>query len=147
MIFERNATAAFHGKPAAVLTTSINFFDYTAHNYIHAICDDLQMKFFGSYSAEMNDLLKSQERRRLETFGELFITAIKDGTPSIKNNKSLIAPEVVFEAEKITPVETEGKKVLIVVDDAYCKSKSPKDGGEIAADFCSRRRVGAAKGY
>ncbi len=118
LIFERNATAAFRGKPAAVLTTSINFFDYTAHNYIHAICDDLQMNFFGSYSAEMNDLLKSQERRRLETFGELFITAIKDGTPSIKNNKPLIAPDVVFAAEKIKPVETGGKKVLIVVDDA-----------------------------
>ena len=29
----------------------------------------------------------------------------------------MIAPEVVFEAEKITPVETEGKKVLIVADD------------------------------
>ena len=118
LIFERNATAAFRGKQAAVLTTSINFFDYTAHNYIHAICDDLGMNYFGSYSAEMNDLLKSQERRRLETFGELFITAIKEGTPSIKNNKPLIAPDVVFAAEKITPVETKDKKVLIVVDAA-----------------------------
>ena len=117
LIFERNATAAFRGKQAAVLTTSINFFDYTAHNYIHAICDDLQMNFFGSYSAEMNDLLKSQERQRLETFGELFITAIKDGTPSMKNNKPLIAPDVIFAAEKITPVETKGRKVLIVVDE------------------------------
>jgi len=118
LIFERNATAAFRGKPAAVLTTSINFFDYTAHNYIHAICDDLEMNYFGSYSAEMNDLLKSQERRRLETFGELFITAIKDGMPSIRNNKPLIVPDVVFAAEKITPIETKDKKVLIVVDDA-----------------------------
>ena len=118
LIFERNVTASFRGKPAAVLTTSINFFDYTAHNYIHAICDDLQMNYFGSYSAEMNDLMKSRERQRLKTFGELFIMAIKDGTPSIRNNKPLIAPDVVFAAEKITPVETEGKKVLIVVDDA-----------------------------
>jgi multimeric flavodoxin WrbA len=117
LIFEKNATAAFRGKPAAVLTTSINFFDYTAHNYIHAICDDLEMNYFDSYSAEMNDLLKSQERRRLETFGELFITAIKDGTPSIKNNRPLIALDVVFAAEKITPVDTGGKKVLIVIDD------------------------------
>jgi len=118
LIFERNAVSVFRGKPAAVLTTSINFFDYTAHNYINAVCDDLQMNFFGSYSAEMNDLLKSKERQRLKTFGELFIKAIKDSTPSIKNNKPLIAPEVVFEAEKIMLVEAEGKKVLIVVDDA-----------------------------
>ena len=118
LIFERNATAAFRGKPAAVLTTSINFFDYTAHNYIHAVCDDLQMNYFGSYSAEMNDLLKSKERQRLKTFGDLFIKAIKEGTPSIRSNKPLIAPDVVFNAEAIKPVETEGKKVLIVVDDA-----------------------------
>ena len=118
LIFERKATEAFRGKQAAALTTSINFFDYTAHNYIHAICDDLQMNYFGSYSAEMNDLLKSQERQRLKTFGELFMIAIKDGTPSIRNNKPLITPDVVFATEKIMPVETDGKKVLIVVDDA-----------------------------
>ena len=75
------------------------------------------MNFFGSYSAEMNDLLKSKERQRLKTFSELFIKAIKDGTPSIKNNKPLIAPEVVFDAEAIKPVEAESKKVLIVADD------------------------------
>jgi multimeric flavodoxin WrbA len=117
LIFERNSASVFRGKPAAVLTTSINFFDYTAHNYINAVCDDLQMNFFGSYSAEMNDLLKSKERQRLKTFSELFIKAIKDGTPSIKNNKPLIAPEVVFDAEAIKPVEAESKKVLIVADD------------------------------
>ena len=108
------------------MTTSINFFDYTAHNYINAVCDDLQMNFFGAYSAEMNDLLKSKERQRLKTFGELFIKAIKDGTPSIKNNKPLIAPEVVFQAGEITPVETEGKKILIVVDDAAENSNLQK---------------------
>ncbi|MCX5849517.1 MAG: NAD(P)H-dependent oxidoreductase [Deltaproteobacteria bacterium] len=116
LIFEKNATPVFRGKPAACVTTSINFFDYTAHNYINAVCDDLQMNYFGSYSAEMNDLLKTKERQRLKKFGELFIKAIKEGTPAIRNNKPLVAPEVVFEAEKITPVETEGKKVLIVVD-------------------------------
>ena len=118
LIFERNAVSVFRGKAAASLSTSINFFDYTAHNYINAVCDDLQMNYFGSYSAEMNDLLKSKERQRLKTFGELFIKAIKDGTPSIRNNKPLIAPDVVFDAEAIKPVEVEGKKVLIVVDDA-----------------------------
>jgi len=116
LIFEKNAVSAFHGKPAACLTTSINFFDYTAHNYINAVCDDLQMKFFGSFSAEMNDLLKTKERQRLKSFGALFMKAIKEGTPAIRNNKPLISSEVVFEAGEITPVKTEGKKVLIVAD-------------------------------
>ncbi|MFA5321210.1 MAG: NAD(P)H-dependent oxidoreductase [Smithella sp.] len=116
LIFEKGAVSAFRGKPAASISTSINFFDYTAHNYIHAVCDDLQMNYFDAYSAEMNDLLKTKERRRLKAFGELFIQAIKEGTLSIRSNKPLIAPENVFEAEKITPVDTKGKKVLIVAD-------------------------------
>ena len=117
LIFERKETSAFRGKPAASLSTSINFFDHTAHNYINAISDDLEMKYFGSYSAEMSDMHKFRERQRLTTFGELFIKAIKDGTPSIKNNKPLIKHEFVYEPTRLVPVETEGKKVLIVVDD------------------------------
>jgi multimeric flavodoxin WrbA len=117
LIFEKNVGSAFRGKQAACLTTSINFFDHTAHNYINAVCDDLEMNFFGSYSAEMNDLLKTKERQRLKSFGELFIKAIKDGTPAIRNNRPLIAPEVVFESQAIKPVSAEGKKVLIVADD------------------------------
>lgn len=117
LIFEKNAVSAFRGKPAASLSTSINFFDHTAHNYINAVCDDLEMNFFGSYSAEMNDLLKTKERQRLKSFGELFIKAINDGTPAIRNNYPLVAPDVVFEAGAIKPLSSEGKKVLIVADD------------------------------
>ncbi|HQG64268.1 MAG: NAD(P)H-dependent oxidoreductase [Smithella sp.] len=117
LIFEKNAVSVFRGKPAASLSTSINFFDYTAHNYINAVCDDLDMNYFGAYSAEMNDLLKTGERRRLKKFGELFFKAIKDKTPAIRNNKPLSAPEVVFEAEAIQPVNPGDKKVLIVADD------------------------------
>lgn len=117
LIFERNANSAFRGKPAAVLTTSINFFDHTAHNYMNAICDDLQMNFTDSYSAEMNNLLKLKERRRLKAFGELFIQAIKDKKQTIKNYRTLIAPDIVYEQSHLNPVGTDNKKVLIVADD------------------------------
>jgi len=117
LIFEKNAASAFQGKPAACLTTSINFFDHTAHNYINAVCDDLQMNYFGSYSAEMNDLLKRKERQRLKTFGELFLKAIEEKTPAIRNNHPLMKSETVFEAEKMVPVDVADKKVLIVADD------------------------------
>ncbi len=117
LIFEKNAVSAFHGKPAACLTTSINFFDYTAHHYIHAVCDDLGMKYFGSYSAEMNDLLRTKERRRLKAFGDLFMKAIHEGTPSSRSNPPLTASDIIFEAQDVTPVHPEGKKVLIVADE------------------------------
>ena len=40
-VFEHNAQEAFSGKDAAALTTSIHYFDQTAHAYIRAVSDDL----------------------------------------------------------------------------------------------------------
>jgi multimeric flavodoxin WrbA len=65
----------------------------------------------------MNNLLKLKERRRLKNFGELFIQAIKERTPAIRNNQPLTMPDTVYESEKLNPVGTDGKKVLIIVDD------------------------------
>src|SRR4030066_1579805 len=58
LLWEREAADVFKNRYAAVLTTSIHFFDHTAHNYMRAICDDLDMRVAGSFSAEMYDLLK-----------------------------------------------------------------------------------------
>jgi len=117
LIFERNSTSAFQGKPVAVLTTSIKFFDHTAHNYLRDICGDLEMKFFGSYSAEMYDLFKSKERRRLAIFGQMFIQAIKDGSGAIAGAKRLTNSTIAYEPALLRQIDTDGKKVLIVVDD------------------------------
>ena len=62
LISERGAGEAFRERYTAALSTSINYYDNTAHAYIHGICDDLGMKFLDSYSAHMQDLLKPDER-------------------------------------------------------------------------------------
>src|SRR5512136_1104407 len=77
LIWEREAVDVFKNKYTAVLTTSIHFFDHTAHNYMNAICDDLEMKYVGSFSAEMYDLVKGVERGRLLMFGRNFFEAIE----------------------------------------------------------------------
>jgi hypothetical protein len=50
LIWERGAEAAFKGKYAASLSTSIHFYDHIVHNYINAISEDLDMKFAGGGS-------------------------------------------------------------------------------------------------
>ena len=45
LVFERGAQGAFAGKYAAALSTSIHYADMIAHNYIHAVSDDLGMKY------------------------------------------------------------------------------------------------------
>ncbi len=60
LIWERGAQDAFQDKYTAVLTTSIHFYDHTAHNYMHAICDDLGMRFVESLSADIDDIFTKE---------------------------------------------------------------------------------------
>jgi len=68
LLAEREAGAVFEGKYCAALTTSIHFYDHTAHNYLHAVSDDLNMRFLGSHSADMSDLRREGGREKLLIF-------------------------------------------------------------------------------
>ena len=78
LIRERKAEDAFQGRYTAALSTSINFYDSSAHAYIRGITEDLGMKYLGFYSANMSDLMKAEERGRLELFAEGFFAGIAD---------------------------------------------------------------------
>ncbi len=79
LIWERKAEGAFKGKYAAALSTSIHFYDHTAHNYMRAICDDLEMKYAGCHSAAMRDLMTERGRETLTMFAESFFEAAENG--------------------------------------------------------------------
>ena len=64
LIFERNQQAAFQGKYTASLSTSVHFFDHTAHNYIHAICDHLQNEIYRSL---FRGHVRPDEKNRAQT--------------------------------------------------------------------------------
>ena len=118
LIAERGAQDAFFGKYAAGLSTSIHFFDQTAHAYIHAVCDDLGMKYLGFYSAEMHDLLREEERLRLEKFTSLLFTAVQGKMPVQRENSPLVWPSLSYipgTTRKI--IQNGSKKVLILTDD------------------------------
>ena len=118
MIFERKAAGAFGSRYAAVITTSIHFFDHTAHNYMRAICDDLGMKFAGSYSAAMYDLTRSKERGRFKTFAEIMLHDVKKNQPvsrsywPVTKKKFMYKPSLA--GKKVDP----GKKKILILTDA-----------------------------
>ena len=56
------------GKCAAQLSTSLHFYDITAHRFIRDNCDDLGLSDLGGRSADMEDLLKAQGRKEAEDF-------------------------------------------------------------------------------
>ncbi len=85
LIFERGAGDAFRNKYAASLSTSIHFFDHTAHNYINAICDDLGMRYVGAFSPHYHDIMKEKERKRLILFARHFFRAIESNAATPKS--------------------------------------------------------------
>ena len=78
LIAERGASEAFHGRYAAALSTSINFYDNAAHAYIRGISEDLGMRYLGFYSANMHDLMRKPEQERLELFARSFFQGIEN---------------------------------------------------------------------
>lgn len=117
LIFARGVQDAFAGKYTAAISTSIHFFDHTAHNYIHAICDDLEMHFVDSFSADMHDLLHEEGRTQLVEFGRQFLSAVEQQVPTQRQYPPLIYRDFAYQpALPSAPVATGGKKVVILHD-------------------------------
>jgi len=117
LVFMRDAQQAFAGIYTVSLSTSIHFFDQTAHQYIHAVSDDLGMKYLGFFSAEMQDLLSSLERKRLEKFASLVFAETEEKMPVQRENPPLAASGFLYvPGPGQIPVNTGSKKVVIVTD-------------------------------
>ncbi len=56
------------GKLATQLTTSLHFYDFTAHRYIEDNCFDMKMAILQGFSAGMEDLLSEKGRQQLHQF-------------------------------------------------------------------------------
>ena len=118
LINERAATAVFQGKPTALFSTSIHFFDHTALNYMQGICDDLNMSYYDSFSAEMRDLLKESERKKMLSFFNGFIDAIQRKAPYSKLYSPLVHDIPEYTPGPITAAPIDPKRKIVIVTDA-----------------------------
>jgi multimeric flavodoxin WrbA len=120
LIFEKKDVNAFKNKYASLVCTSIHFYDHTAINYIHAISEDLEMKFVEHFSADMNDLMNKEQRKNLISFAEDFYSTIENKLvvskrfPPLKSRHFEYNPsEMINNKEKI---KINGKKILVLTD-------------------------------
>jgi multimeric flavodoxin WrbA len=117
LIFEKNARDAFYDKYTAALSTSIHFYDHTAHNYINAICDDLGMKYTGAFSADMYDLLEERERKKITLFAEHFFKSIENKSITSRNFRPVSTNSLNYVPGDVErKLEAGDKKVLILTD-------------------------------
>ena len=119
LVWERGAEGAFAGKYAAVITTSIHFFDHTAHNYLRAVSEDLGMSFAGAFSPDMFDIMKEEERARLLLFAEETLETIEKRRPVTREFAPLTIGGFDYDPSPARgSVDPAGKKVLVLADGA-----------------------------
>ena len=81
LVQESGYAGAFKNKYATALTTSVHFYDHLAHNYVQAVSEDMGMRFVRGFSAEMEDLMKPEERKQLLLFFDGFLESVKRSAP------------------------------------------------------------------
>lgn len=117
LIFERNQQDAFIGKYTASLSTSIHFYDHTAHNYMQGICEDLGMNFVESFSAEMQDLMDVQERQNLRVFMENIVDACQKKAVTSRVFPKLTQPMLNYQPSVLENLTELGNlKLSILID-------------------------------
>jgi len=117
MIGEKKAADAFKGKYACAISTSIHFFDNTAHNYIRGICDDLDMRFTESFSADMDDIFDDEKRRILIKWAADFFAAIENKSPTSKAYTPVVPLKFSYQPGGVkNRIGSRGQKVKILAD-------------------------------
>ena len=119
-VFHSGQASVFKGKYAAVMTTSISFFDNCAVNYLHAISDDLSMNFAGYYATDSYNLLGKEGQVSHRHFADQLFEDIKHGAQFGKRTAPLAYSWHVYEnGPAVEKVSTAGKKVLLLQDKHY----------------------------
>ncbi len=119
LIFDRGKEETFRGKYTGALSTSIHFFDNTAHDYIRGISEDLGMEYVDYFSAEMQDLFNREKRKALCAWFNRIVEAGGNNVPMPK----LFAP-LNFNKKRLTfhqdpePVVTD-RKITVISDNTY----------------------------
>ena len=118
LIYERKVENVFKDKYAALLCTSIHFYDTTAINYVSGICEDLEMKFVGDYSADMYDLIEEDQRLNLISFADEFFNAIEYNLPTSKKFYPLKYRQFEYNPSELQreKIDLDGKKITVFTD-------------------------------
>lgn len=94
---------SLRGKWASQLSTSLHFYDTTAHQFIRDNCEDMGLRYVRGLSAGMEDLLHESGRREAQAFLRHLFWAVKEGV----SEPDRLPPQTPWEGVKPTlPPET-----------------------------------------
>jgi multimeric flavodoxin WrbA len=117
MVSERKSGGAFHDKYATALSTSVHFYDHLAHNYVHAISEDLGMNYVEGFSAEMEDIMNTEWREQMLLFFDHFTAMIGGHAPTGKKYTPVSTETRAYVPDDLrSPLSIGDKNVILVTD-------------------------------
>ncbi len=117
LVNERGESDRFRDKPAAVLLTSIQFYDHTALNYLQAVCEDWGCAWAGALSMNMHGIFKGENRDLLLEFGARILNFSSPARGRSRRFAPLPEERVwAYEPELINRLSLDGKKVALISD-------------------------------
>ncbi|GKX29358.1 flavodoxin [Vallitalea longa] len=116
LISENEMMDYFKNKYTCVFTTSIHYYDNTAHAYMEGICNDFKMYYIDSLSHAMNDLLDEKRRKELVLFFNNFIFAIENKIKPLPNYLPIKKQNYIFQSQDILSKISTNSKIIILTD-------------------------------
>lgn len=117
LMFERCTLDHFNGTYATSFTTSINFFDHTAHNYIQGVSEELGFSYVKGYSANMDDFFHSDKREKMMTFFNWFTQMAEQNVPVTRKYHIQYPDAIAYEPAEVVPKSINSdQKILILTD-------------------------------
>lgn len=117
LISERKAESAFRDKYTAAISTSIQFYDHTAHNYIRAVCDDLGMRYVDGISFYILDLMKEEKRKDLSIFFDSLVRSYHQKLPTTRLFTPFTLNGFIYEPSESSEQINSSSKILVLTDE------------------------------
>jgi len=120
LIIEKELESAFNDKGTVSISTSAKWFDNHAHDYIHGICDDFNMRHYGFFSALPEDIVIPEEQKRIESFFKQAVQADKTNEIYIPKYTKIQPLDYVYKGldngEELTKIDNTGIKIMVLSD-------------------------------
>lgn len=140
LIHERGAAKAFQGKYATTITTSANFYDHTAHNYMRGVSEDLGMAYVEGFSSSFWDLGQEAPRENLIGFSREFFYQAGRRLPQARAFEPAIGQRFVYSPPDVEEAPKTGEGRILVLHDARSPAENVARMVEVFRRF-SRRPV------
>ncbi len=119
LLFENDSGQLLQGKIATGISTSANFYDHTAHDYMHGISVDLGLRYVRGFSAEMKDILSPEGRANFLGFARDFFWKVDQN--NILEDRTIpeinwIAPDLRTLAMPDAVSKSQDKSIVIISD-------------------------------